>query len=63
MLALALAKDCYQMKLELLSLATVVERVVDFVNRYLTVQDKEVVIDDSEEPIENTGQVRRTIRL
>jgi hypothetical protein len=29
----------------------------------LTVQDKEVVIDDSEEPIENTGQVRRTIRL
>jgi hypothetical protein len=53
MLALALAKDCYQMKLELLSSATVVERAVNFVNRHrgLTVQNKEVVKDDSAEPI------------
>jgi hypothetical protein len=57
MLALALAKDCYQMKLELLSSVTVVERAVNFVNRHrgLTVQNKEVVIDDSGEPVENTG--------
>ena len=34
MLALALAKDCYQMKLELLSSVTVVERAVNFVNRH-----------------------------
>ena len=34
MLALALAKDCYQMKLELLSSGTVVERAVNFVNRH-----------------------------
>jgi hypothetical protein len=57
MLPLALAKDCYQTKLELLSLVTVVERAVNFVNRHrgLTVQNKEVVIDDSGEPVENTG--------
>jgi hypothetical protein len=33
MLALSLAKECYQMKLDLLSSATVVQGAVDFVDR------------------------------
>ena len=43
--ALSLAKECYAMKLDLLSSATVIDRVVKFVdrNRGLIPQSKEVV--------------------
>ena len=45
MQALSLAKECYAMKLDLLSSATVIDRVVKFVdrNRGLIPQSKEVV--------------------
>jgi hypothetical protein len=33
MQALSLAKECYSMKLDLLSLATIIERAVKFVDR------------------------------
>ena len=48
MLALALAKDCYQMKLELLSSATVVERAIKFVDRHRgsIPESGELVTDD-----------------
>jgi hypothetical protein len=47
--ALSIAIRAYEMKLELLSSATVVERAVNFVNRHrdLTQQNKEVVINDT----------------
>ena len=46
MLALSLAKECYQMKLDLLSSATVVQGAVDFVdrNRDYSIQNGEVRI-------------------
>jgi hypothetical protein len=59
--ALALAKECYAMKLDLLSSATVVDRAIKFVDNHLTnlkgliTQYKEVLKDDTAEPIENTG--------
>jgi hypothetical protein len=56
--ALSLAKDCYAMKLDLLSSATVVDRAVHFVDRHrgLTYQNKEVTIDNDRtaEPIKDT---------
>ncbi|MGI0043212.1 MAG: hypothetical protein ACRD47_05835 [Nitrososphaeraceae archaeon] len=61
MQALTLAKECYAMKLDLLSNATVVDRAVQFVmnhrsqGRALMPQDGEVVIDDSS----RTEQVSR----
>ena len=50
--ALSLAKECYAMKLDLLSSATVVQRAVDFVdrNRGFMPQSTEVLIDDTAEP-------------
>ena len=57
--ALSLAKDCYAMKLDLLSSATVIARAVKFVDRHRDrgsmPQNGKVVIDDTGEPIENTG--------
>jgi hypothetical protein len=56
--ALALAKECYAMKLDLLSSATVVERAVRFVENHrhenlprgYTAQKEQVTIDDTAEP-------------
>jgi hypothetical protein len=57
--ALALAKECYAMKLDLLSSATVVDRAVKFLDRNrdraFMPQNGKVITDDSPEPIENTG--------
>jgi len=49
--ALALAKECYVMKLDLLSSATVIDRAVKFVDRHrgLIPQNNEIVIDDAAE--------------
>jgi hypothetical protein len=50
--ALSLAKECYSMKLDLLSSATVIDRAVKFVenhrsqSRDLTPQNEEVAIDN-----------------
>ncbi len=67
MQALSLAKECYAMKLDLLSSATVVDRAVKFVDNHihnnanglgrgLTQQNEEVTIDnDTAEPQQNTG--------
>lgn len=57
MQALSLAKDCYAMKLDLLSSATIVDRAIKFVDRHksksggqgLTDQSEEVRIDDTTE--------------
>jgi hypothetical protein len=55
MQALSLAKECYAMKLDLLSSATVIDRAVRFVEyhknsgRGLTDQNSEVLIDDTTE--------------
>ena len=55
--ALSIAMQAYEMKLELLSSATVVERAVNFVDKHkgLTTQIKEVVIDGPIKPITNSG--------
>ena len=55
--ALSIAMQAYEMKLELLSCATVVERAVNFVDRHrgLIPQNKEIVIYGPTELIENTG--------
>ncbi|MGB7661941.1 MAG: hypothetical protein WBL67_04315 [Nitrososphaeraceae archaeon] len=47
-----MAKECYAMKLGLLSSATVVDGAVKFVDRHrgLVPQNNEVMIDDSAEP-------------
>jgi hypothetical protein len=57
--ALSIAMQAYEMKLELLSSATVVERAVNFVNKYrgLEPQNGKVLIDDTAQPIENPGQI------
>ncbi|MGB7663650.1 MAG: hypothetical protein WBL67_13030 [Nitrososphaeraceae archaeon] len=66
MQALALAKECYAMKLDLLSSATVIDRAVKFVDNHihnnnnglgrgLTQQSKEVVKDDTTESEQNIG--------
>jgi hypothetical protein len=57
MQALSLAKECYAMKLDLLSSATVVDRAVQFVGRHrgLTDQNKEALIDDTAELKQDTG--------
>lgn len=59
MQALSLAKECYAMKLDLLSSATVVDRAVKFLDRNrdrgFMPQNGKVITDDSPEPIENTG--------
>ena len=46
--ALSLAKDCYAMKLDLLSSSTVVDRAVKFLDRHrgLTSQNEELLIED-----------------
>jgi hypothetical protein len=62
MQALSLAKECYGMKLDLLSSATIVDRAVKFVdrNRGLIQENRKVAMDsnnnnnDSAEPIEDT---------
>ena len=53
--ALSIAMQAYEMKLELLSSATVVERAVNFVEKYrgLTTKNKEVLIDGTIKPITN----------
>ena len=55
--SISISMQAYNMKLELLSSATVVERAVNFVNRHrgLTQQTKELVIDNNgpAEPIAN----------
>ena len=43
--ALALAKECYAMKLDLLSSATIVQIAVDFVDRNLTMRSLGMVLD------------------
>ncbi len=55
MQALSLAKDCYAMKLDLLSSAMVVDRAIKFVerNRGLMHQNSELTIDDTQQSIEN----------
>ena len=55
--ALSIAMQAYEMKLELLSSATVVERAVHFVNKHrgLMPQNGKVLIDGTAEPIANTG--------
>jgi DNA-binding CsgD family transcriptional regulator len=55
--ALSIAMQAYEMKLELLSSATVVERAVHFVNKHrgLIPQNGKVLIDGTAEPIANTG--------
>lgn len=56
--ALALAKECYAMKLDLLSSATVVDRAIKFVDKYTSLiqQKKDTVLDRNAvaEPIQNT---------
>ena len=58
MQALSLAKECYAMKLDLLSSATVVDRAVKLVDRNRDMgfmhQNIKVVIDDTAEPIKDT---------
>ena len=53
--ALALAKECYAMKLDLLSSATVVDRAVKFVdrNKGLIPPDKKVTLDDTTESVQD----------
>ena len=59
MQALSLAKDCYVMKLDLLSSATVVDRALKFVERHrdldrgLTDQNSKVIIHDPAESIQD----------
>ena len=55
--ALSIAMQAYEMKLELLSSATIVERAVNFVEKHrgLTTKNKEVLIDGTIEPIANSG--------
>jgi hypothetical protein len=59
MQALSLAKECYAMKLDLLSSATVIDRAIKFVDyhknkgRGLVSQSSEVLIYDTEQPLEN----------
>ena len=52
-----LIKECCAMRIDLLSNATVVERAVNFVDRHrgLVRDNKKLAIDDTAEPIENTG--------
>ena len=59
--ALSLAKECYAMKLDLLSSATIVDRAITFVENHriqprdLTDQNKKVTIeDDTTESIQGT---------
>jgi hypothetical protein len=61
MQALSLAKECYAMKLDLLSSATVIDRAIKFVeyhknrDRGSMPQSSELLKDDTEQPIESTG--------
>jgi phage gp36-like protein len=57
-----LIKKCCAMRIDLLSNATVIDRAVKFVDNHinglgrgLTQQNEEVTLDDTAEPIENTG--------
>jgi hypothetical protein len=57
-----LIKECCAMRIDLLSNATVIDRAVKFVDNHinglgrgLTQQNEEVTLDDTAEPIENTG--------
>ena len=59
MQALSLAKECYAMKLDLLSSATVVDRAVKFVDRnrdrgFMHQNGKVVIDNDTAEPIKDT---------
>ena len=53
----ALIKDCCAMRIDLLSNATVIDKAVKFVDRHrgFMSQNDKVMIDDTAEPIENTG--------
>jgi hypothetical protein len=55
--ALQLAQSCYNIKIDLLTNATVVDRALKFVNRHrgLVPQNTKVVIDDPIESVENIG--------
>ena len=60
MQALFLAKECYAMKLDLLSSATVVDRAVKFVDRnrdrgFMPQNGKVVIDNDAAEPKQDTG--------
>ena len=59
MQALSLAKECYTMKLELLSSATVIDKVVKFIdsnrNRGYTPQKEEVATIDAPEELAESG--------
>lgn len=57
--ALSLAKECYTMKIDLLSNATVVDRAVKFVDRnrdrgFMHQNGKVVIDNDTAEPIKDT---------
>jgi hypothetical protein len=57
MQALTLAKECYAMKLDLLSSATVIDRAVKFVDRhrgYTGHTDKVLIDNDSAESLQST---------
>ena len=53
--AISISIQAYNMKIDLLSNATVVERAVHFVDKGLTQQNEELAIDGTAEPIENPG--------
>ena len=54
--AISISMQAYNMKIDLLSNVTVVERAVQFVDKHrgLTQQNEELAIDGTAEPIENT---------
>jgi hypothetical protein len=52
MQALTLAKDCYAMKLDLLSSATVIDRAVKFVDNHRS-QDRDLTLQNGEVAIDN----------
>ena len=55
--ALSIAMQAYNMKLDLLSNATVIERAVNFVEKHrgLTDPNRKLAIDDTQQSIESTG--------
>ncbi len=64
MQALTLVKECYAMKLDLISSATVVDRAIRFVENHRAgglgnkPQNTEVLIDDTTEPIQDVRYIQ-----
>jgi hypothetical protein len=54
--SISISMQAYSMKLDLLSSATVIERAVHFVDKHKGLRDEndKVIIDDSQESLENT---------